>query len=65
MILREYHKWESDEKTQLVLEKLIQILISDEPTESDLENLHQVSVPDELAKKFYSYEQQELEKNFN
>lgn len=47
----------------LVLEKLIQILIADEP-ESELENLHQVVVPDELSKKFYEYEQKELEKNF-
>lgn len=63
MILREYHKWEKDERTMLVLEKLIQILISDEP-EVELENLHQVVVPDELSKKFYEYEQKELEKNF-
>lgn len=63
VILREYHKWEKDEKVRTVLEKLIQILISDEP-EAGLENLHEVLVPEELSKKFYEYEKKELEKNF-
>jgi hypothetical protein len=63
LILRELFNWEKDEKSYTTCKKLIDILISDEP-EPGLENLHQVEVPDELAKKFYDFEQKELEKNF-
>ncbi|CAF0778426.1 unnamed protein product [Brachionus calyciflorus] len=63
LILRELHKWEKDEKALNSCEKLVQILIADEP-EDGHENLHQVAVPEELSQKFYEFEKQELEKNF-
>lgn len=63
VILRELHKWETDDKSKETCEKLVQILIADEP-EKEHENLHQVPVPEELAQKFYDFETKELEKNF-
>ena len=62
-IIRELYNWEKDELAKESIYKLIQILISDEP-ENGLENLHEVHVPENLSKKFYEYEQENLEKNF-
>ena len=63
VILREFHKWEKDERAMEMLEKLVQLLISDE-SERGMENLHQVIIPEELTSKFYKYDDKELEKNF-
>ena len=62
-ILRELHKWETDDRSKAMCEKLVAILIADEPEEG-MQNLHQVIVPEELSQKFYEFEKQELEKNF-
>lgn len=47
VIIRELHKWESDENVIKVIENLVQILIGDEPVDN-MANLLEVHVPDEI-----------------
>ena len=47
VIIRELHKWESDENVIKAIENVIQILIGDEP-EDNMANLHEVDVPDDI-----------------
>ena len=64
VIMRELHKWETDERARAACEKLVHLLISDEP-ERGMEDLHKVVIPEDLSQKFYQYEQEELVQNFN
>ena len=64
VILREYHKWEKDERAMEMLEKLVQVLICDEP-DKGMENLHEVMLPQEMQNKFFQFDDKTLEKNFN
>ena len=59
VIIRELHKWERDEKTLAICEKLVHFLISDEP-EQGLEDLDKVMVPEHLSKKFYEFDVTEM-----
>ena len=45
LVMREYHKWETDKEVSLACQKLIHTLISDEPQEG-MENLHEVELPE-------------------
>ena len=47
VILRELHKWETDEEAKKACANLIQVLISDEP-EAGMENLREVEIPDHV-----------------
>ena len=49
--MRELHNVEKNEDVLLVLEKIIQILISDEP-EKGMEDLKKVEIPDDIQQKF-------------
>ncbi len=51
IVARELHKNEENEKVNLRLEQLIQILIGDEP-EAEMENLKNVEIPSDIQKKF-------------
>jgi len=59
VILRELHKWETDEKALAVCEKAVHFLISDEP-EKEHENYDQVMIPENLSKKFYEFDLNEM-----
>jgi Domain of unknown function (DUF384) len=50
VILRELHKWETDESNLVALENLISLLICDEP-EPGMENLNEVEIPEQVAAK--------------
>lgn len=51
LILREYHKWETDRKALLVCEDIVNILIRTED-EIGEDNLKNVEVPSDLSEKF-------------
>lgn len=50
VILRELHKWETDESNLVALENLISVLICDEP-EPGMENLNEVEIPENISAK--------------
>jgi len=50
VILRELHKWETDEANIVAIENLVSLLISDDP-EPGMENLHEVNIPDHVMEK--------------
>ncbi|XP_043546878.1 protein HGH1 homolog isoform X2 [Chiloscyllium plagiosum] len=64
LILREYHKWETEPDVAAACEKLIEVLISDEP-EPGMENLLEVEIPEEIEGKLklqHEEEQQRIAK---
>ncbi|GCC18572.1 hypothetical protein chiPu_0017982 [Chiloscyllium punctatum] len=64
IILREYHKWETEPDVAAACEKLIEVLISDEP-EPGMENLLEVEIPEEIEGKLklqHEEEQQRIAK---
>ncbi|XP_012219886.1 protein HGH1 homolog [Linepithema humile] len=60
IILREFHKWEKDNKCLLACENVIDILIKTEE-EIGVDNLKEVEVPSECTEKFYKMDQDFIE----
>ncbi|XP_076626146.1 protein HGH1 homolog [Colletes latitarsis] len=56
LILREYHKWETNKSALLACENVVDILIRTEG-EIGLDNLKEVDVPPEYANKFHQMDQ--------
>lgn len=52
LILREYHKWETDSEALLSLENLIDVLIKTEEELQNLDNLKELDIPEEYVDKF-------------
>lgn len=51
VILRELHKWETNEDVETSILDLVQLFIGDDP-EKGMENLDEVVIPDDIAVKF-------------
>ncbi|XP_049588947.1 protein HGH1 homolog [Syngnathus scovelli] len=63
VIMREFHRWETNPKVTSACEKLVEVLIGDEP-EQGMENLLEVNIPQDVEEKLKeadAKEQQELE----
>ena len=56
LILREYHKWETDPEALLALENIIDVLIKTEEEMQNLDNLKEVDIPEELISKFERFD---------
>ncbi|XP_005996848.1 protein HGH1 homolog [Latimeria chalumnae] len=58
LIMREFHKWETEPDVLVSCEKLIQVLIGDEP-ETGMENLMEVKIPEEVEEKLRHLDEEE------
>lgn len=58
LLLREYHKWETDKASLLSLENVIDVLIKTEEELLNFDNLKDVDIPQDLIEKFDKLDRQ-------